>query len=126
MLPIGSFDPRSTRLTTHTGLWSAVHVVPSLDVAAGGECGAHVGPGICLVADEREFRCFTAVDVEWGRAVARTTAGTLVGIVPDGVERVTVRGDGRPVGAAEVTENVYEARVEVPAGAGVELAFDAR
>lgn len=122
-LPIGTFDPRSTRRATHTRLWSAVHVVPSLDVAAGGECGAHVGPGLCLVADADEFRCFTAVDVAWGRAVARTSADTLVGIVPDGVERVTVRAIGPPV-SAEVVDNVYEARADVPAGVGVELAFD--
>jgi len=122
-LPIGTFDPRSTRRATHTRLWSAVHVVPSPEVAADGECGSHVGPGLCLVADEREFRCFTAVDVAWGRAVARTTASTLVGIVPDGVERVTVPGLGPPV-SAEVVDNVYEARVDAPAGVGIELAFD--
>jgi Sigma-70 region 2 len=122
-LSIGTFDPRATRRATHTRLWSAVHVVPSLDVAAAGECGSHVGPGLCLVADEREFRCFTAVDVAWGRAVARTTASTLVGIVPDGVERVTVHRAGPPV-SAEVVGNVYEARVYVPAGVGIELAFD--
>jgi hypothetical protein len=32
----------------------------------------------------------------------------VVGMVPDGVERVTVDGDGPPV-SAEVRENVYEA-----------------
>jgi Sigma-70 region 2 len=122
-LPIGTFDPRSTRRATHTRLWSAVHVVPSLDVAADGECGAHVGPGLCLVADEDEFRCFTAADVAWGRAVARTSTDTLVGIVPDGVERVTVRGIGPPV-SAEVVDNVYEARTDVPARSGIELTFD--
>jgi hypothetical protein len=76
-----------------------------------------------VVADAEEFRCFTAVDVAWGRAVARTSTDTLVGIVPDGVERVTVRGLGPPV-SAEVVDNVYEARTDVPAGLGVELTFD--
>jgi RNA polymerase sigma-70 factor (ECF subfamily) len=115
-LPIGAFDPSSTRRA------SAVFVVPSTDVSASGRCGAHVGPGLCLVAREREFRCFAAVEVAWGRAVARTTAGTLVGIVPDGVGRVTFRDDGPPV-AADVADNVYEARIGVPAGEGIEVAF---
>ena len=117
MLPIGTFDPGSTRRA------SGVDVIPSHAVAASGECGAHVGPGLCLVAAEQEFRCFTAVDVAWGRAAARTAADTLVGIVPDGVEHVAIRGFGSPVGA-EVVDNVYEAPADIPAGQGVELAFD--
>ena len=115
-LPIGTFDPDSTRRA------SAVFVVPSTEVSASGRCGDHVGPGLCLVARGREFRCFTAVEVAWGRAVARTAAGTLAGIAPDGVGRVFVRDDGPPV-AAEVVENVYEARIGFPAGEGIEVAF---
>jgi DNA-directed RNA polymerase specialized sigma24 family protein len=115
-LPIGTFDPSSTRRA------SGVYVVPSSDVSASGRCGAYVGPGLCLVAAAREFRCFTAVDVEWGRAVARTDAGTLVGIVPDGVARVTIADDGPPL-AAEVAGNVYRARAALPAGEGIEVAF---
>jgi hypothetical protein len=115
-LPIRTFDPSATRRA------SGVHVVPSTDVSASGRCGAHVGPGLCLVAAAREFRCFTAVEVEWGRAVARTGAGTLVGIVPDGVARVTIADDGAPV-AADVVDNVYRAELPVPAGEGIEVAF---
>jgi hypothetical protein len=54
--------------------------------------------------------------------VARTTTGTLAGIVPDGVGRVTVRDEGAPV-TADVVDNVYELRIDVPAGEGIEVAL---
>jgi hypothetical protein len=122
LLPIGSFDPRSARRATHTRLWSTVHVVPSLDVAVDGRCGSRDGPGLCLVADEREFACFAAADVEGGRALARTSAYTVVGLVPDGVDRVTIYASGPPVGA-EVVENVYEAQLDDAPGSQLEVAF---
>jgi hypothetical protein len=81
-----------------------------------------VGPGLCLVAEEREFRCFTAAGVERGTAVARTSAATVLGIVPDGIGRVTIQGDGPPVGA-EVVDNLYEARLDAPAGRPLRLGF---
>jgi RNA polymerase sigma-70 factor (ECF subfamily) len=115
-LPIATFDARSTRRV------SGVRVVPSADVSAGGRCGEHVGPGLCLVARGR-FRCFTAVEVEWGRAVARTASGTLVGIAPDGVGSVTISDDGESLAAA-VTDNVYRARAGFPAGEGIAVAFE--
>jgi hypothetical protein len=111
-LPIGSFDAGAARRA------GDVRVVPSTDVSVSGRCGAHVGPGICLVSRDREFRCFTAVEVAWGRAVARTSSGALVGIVPDSVERVTIGDDG-----AAVADNVYEVDSDVPAGEGIEVAF---
>jgi DNA-directed RNA polymerase specialized sigma24 family protein len=103
LLPIGSFDRRAPRRAAN-----GVILVPSSHVAANGGCGFDDGSGVCLVAGRREFRCFTLADVRGGRAIARTGDGTVVGMVPDGVERVTVDGDGPPV-SAEVRENVYEA-----------------
>jgi hypothetical protein len=121
-LPIGTFDPTAPRLAAQASRWSALHVVPTSEVAADGRCGSDDGPGLCLVADEREFRCFAAAEVTAGRALARTALGTVVGIVPDGIDRVTVLAGGPPVGA-DVVENVYEAQLDDLAGTQVELSF---
>lgn len=121
-LPIGSFDPGATRSPAHGQRWSTVHVVPSSRVAANGDCGVRGGPGACLVADAREFSCFTREELSGGRALAKGPQGTVVGIVPDGVDHVTILGEGPPVGA-DVSENVYEAYVDDLAGSGIELKF---
>jgi hypothetical protein len=81
-----------------------------------------VGRGLCLVADEREFACFTADEVEGGRALARTTADTVVGLAPDRVDRVTIHGYGPPV-TADVVENVYAARIDDVPGSDLEVTF---
>jgi hypothetical protein len=121
-LPIGAFDRRATRQAAVSRLHTRVHVVPSTRVAAYGVCGADEGAGVCLVGDERLFRCFVMDDVYAGRALAATSAGTVVGIVPDGIERVTIRGAGAS-DSADVVENVYEAEIDAPAGAQVEVAL---
>ena len=112
-LPIAGFDARATRRAAP--LSSLLHVVPSSHVAVDGRCRSDSGPGACLVASEQEFRCFTDAEVRGGRAVARTSTGTLLGLVPDGVDHVTVHDVGTRFGV-EVAGNVYEAQVgDVPA-----------
>jgi hypothetical protein len=103
LLPVGRFDPRAPRRTA-----TGVVLVPSSRVAANGGCGFDDAPGLCVVAEQREFRCFTLEDVRGGRAIARTGNGAVVGVVPDGIGAVTVDGDGARV-RADVRENVYQA-----------------
>lgn len=91
-LPIGAFDPTATRRATSAPLrWSTVHVVPSQHVAADGRCGGDDGPGLCVVLDKARFRCFAAVDVIGGRAMAIDRDGWAIGIAPDGIDRVTMK-----------------------------------
>jgi hypothetical protein len=120
-LPIGAFDPDATRRAP-ARLTDSLHVVPSPQVATFGGCGGDDGPGVCLVASRRAFRCFDSGDVRGGRAVARAPDGTLVGIVPDGVGRVTLSAAGPSV-TADVLENVFEAQLGAIRGTQLELAM---
>lgn len=120
-LPIADFDTRATRRAAPPS--PGLHVVPSAHVAVDGRCRSDNGPGACLVAGEREFRCFTDAEVRGGRAVARTSAGTLVGLVPDGVDRVTVHDVGARIGVA-VSGNVYSAHVGAVPARRIMLSFD--
>ncbi len=120
-LPIGTFDPRATRLAS-SRLTAGVHVVPSTQVAEFAGCGADDGPGVCLVAADRSFSCFTIADVNAGRAVARTRNGVLVGVAPDGVGRVTLSSGGHSAGA-DVQQNFFETQLDAIRGTRVELAL---
>jgi hypothetical protein len=120
-LPIGAFDPDATRRAPARRS-ASLFVVPSPQVASFGGCGGDDGPGVCLVASSRTFRCFETSDVRGGRAVARTPQGTLVGIVPDGVGSVTLSAAGPSVTAA-VRENVFEADLAAVRGTRLELAM---
>ena len=124
-LPIGSFDPGAVRRASGDRLWSLLHVVPSSHVARDGRCGSDDGPGACLVANEREFRCFTSAEIRRGAAVAATAAGTIVGLVPDGVDRVTITGIRANFGT-DVSGNVYEAQVGDVPTTQIELIFHRR
>jgi len=55
--------------------------------------------------------------VSVGRALVRGRHGSVVGIAPDGIDRVTISGTDAPVGA-DVVENVYEAISRMPPGPG--------
>jgi DNA-directed RNA polymerase specialized sigma24 family protein len=121
-LPILAFDPRATRRATQSRPDAPIRLVPSTHVAAYGRCGTDDDSGICLVAGERSFRCFPIADVRSGRAVARTPDGMLIGIVPDGIERVTLSVAG-PSARAEVTDNVFETQLAATRGTEVELAM---
>jgi hypothetical protein len=98
-----------------------VRVVPSTHVAVYGQCDTDDGSGLCLVA-AASFRCFPISDVFSGRAVARTPDGRLLGIVPDGIERVTLSVAG-PSTSTEVVDNVFEAQLDAIRGTRVELAM---
>jgi hypothetical protein len=119
-LPVRSFDPTETRRADGS-LPAAVHVVPSLGVSRSGDCGGDDGPGLCLVREQVEFRCFTRSQVEGGAAFALTSEGLVVGIVPDGIERVALSAGGKLV-SADVRENVYAERLGVPPGTEVRVA----
>jgi hypothetical protein len=119
-LPVRSFDPAETRLARAEMV--PVHVVPSLGVSTDGRCDSDAGPGLCLVLGEgNRYRCFSMVDVRAGRALTRIPSGILTGIVPDGIERVTLSAGGRTVDA-NVVDNVYQSELDVPAGTPVTVA----
>jgi DNA-directed RNA polymerase specialized sigma24 family protein len=121
-LPIGTYDPRTTRLAP-SRLTSGLHVVPTTQVADFGGCKGDDGPGVCLVAaEERSFRCFTTNDVSAGRAVARTRNGVLVGIAPDGVGRVTLSAAGHSAGA-DVLQSFFEVQLDAIRGTPIEVAM---
>jgi RNA polymerase sigma-70 factor (ECF subfamily) len=120
-LPIGAFDPDATRRAPARQN-ASLFAVPSPRVASFGGCRGDDGPGVCLVASRRTFRCFDAGDVRGGRAVARTPEGTLVGIVPDGVGRVTLSAAGPSV-TADVLQNVFEAQLAAVRGTPLEVAM---
>ena len=112
-LPVRSFDSGEPRLAKG----SAIHVVPSLGVPLDGRCGSDDGPGLCLIRGSR-FRCFTKDQVDANGALALAPGGLIVGIVPDGIDGVTLTAAGKSL-TAEVVENVYEARLPMPAGTDV-------
>lgn len=89
-------------------------------MSADGSCESDDGPGVCLVAPGARFRCFPIAEVRAGRAFARTPQGLIVGIVPDGVGRVSLSAGDRTV-SARVFDNVYEAKLDVPAGTAVRV-----
>jgi hypothetical protein len=120
-LPVRTFDKRETRLPGYRRLEAGVRVIPSRGVALDGRCGSNDGEGLCLVDPASNFRCFTKSQVDGGGAVTRTPAGVIVGIVPDGVEAVTLTAGGKST-TAEVVENVYEVRLRIPAGTDVRVA----
>lgn len=121
-LPIGSFDPAATRRPAQGRLGSTVHVVPSSHVATDGDCGVHERPGACIVLDRRRFACFSSEEVSVGRALVRGRHGSVVGIAPDGIDRVTISGTDAPAGA-DVVENVYEAHFADAPGSLLTLSF---
>jgi hypothetical protein len=123
-LPIASYDPRETKLAANGRRGTRLHLVPSLGVSEDRSCGADDGPGVCLVQDDAgRFRCFGIARIRDGLAFARTERRSVVGIVPDGIGRVTLTAGGRRA-SAPVAGNVYEAELGVPAGTvvAVELA----
>jgi hypothetical protein len=121
-LPVGTFDPTATRRAASGRLRATVQVVPSQHIAADGRCRGDDGPGLCVVVDQARFRCFAAVDVIGGRAAAIDRDGWVIGIVPDGIDRVTLIGNGPPV-TVDVADNAYEARLDELAGTQIQVAF---
>ena len=112
-IPVRSFDPKESRLAGLRRLVTHVHAFPSLGVSIDGSCGRDNGPGVCLVqAGPGRFRCFTRGQLDGGGALALTRDGIVIGIVLDGIDRVTLRAHGQTV-TADVVENVYAARLPV-------------
>jgi hypothetical protein len=119
-VPVRTFDPSESRLAGYRRLQTTIHAFPSLAVSTDGSCTPDDGPGICLV-QVGNYRCFTRSQVAGAGALALTPDGWIVGIVPDGIERVILSANGASV-TAEVVENVYAARLGVPAGTDVRVA----
>lgn len=119
-LPVGTFDPTEPRLAGDRRLRTRLHVVPSMGVPDDESCVSK-GPGLCLVIERGGwYRCFRLADVRAGLALTRTPDGLIVGIVPDGIGRVTLSAAGRTV-AARVVDNVYEAPLDSPSGTRVRV-----
>jgi DNA-directed RNA polymerase specialized sigma24 family protein len=123
-LPLGGVDPALTRRGGPQGA-ATVHVVPARAVPGEAPCGRVALPGICLIEAGLRFRCFSVFEVGSGRALARSARGLIVGVVPDGIASVRLSARGRTV-AADVVDNVYEARLDVPAGTHVRFAIARR
>ncbi len=99
-----------------------VYVVPSSGVQTDEACdgeersGKDDGPGACLVSGAPRFEvgCFTLEQIRAGRAVTLAPGNaeppTVIGLAPDGVERVTVDA-GRGPERAGVVENLYAVTV---------------
>jgi RNA polymerase sigma-70 factor (ECF subfamily) len=120
-LPLATLDPREPRVAGARRLRTRLHVVPSLGVSSDASCVPDDGPGVCLVVEQtRSFRCFPIAAVRAGRALTLTPHGPIVGIVPDGIGRVTVTAGDRTA-SPRVYDNVYEVQLEVPTGARVRV-----
>lgn len=103
MLPAADFDGRATRAPT--GIGPRVLLSPTSAVG----CGGTGDPGVCVVNGQAS-RCFTAGDVEAGRAVALLEPGAVIGLVPDGVESVVLETAGARA-EATVVENAFLAQM---------------
>jgi DNA-directed RNA polymerase specialized sigma24 family protein len=113
---LATYHPRETRLAANGRRGTRLHAVPSLGVASHGGCAADDGPGVCLLEDEgARYRCFTIAAIRDGLAFARTDRGSVVGIVTDGIVRVTLSAGGQRA-SAPVADNVYEAELDVAPG----------
>ena len=119
-VPADGIDSRFTR--TPRGLGHRFTVMPTYTVkktceADPGEGQSRQGPsGACVIRSggpEVTSRCFDMAAIREGRAAALADSGRVVGLVPDGIERVIVEIDGQRT-ETSVVENAYLARV--PAG----------
>jgi hypothetical protein len=120
-LPVASYDPRETKLAADGRRGTRLHLVPSQGVAEDSSCAADDGPGVCLVQDDAgRYRCFGIERILAGLAFARTQRHSIVGIVEDGIGRVTLSAGGRRA-SAPVSGNVYEAELGVPPGTRVSV-----
>lgn len=125
-LPVRTLDASETRLAGDRRLRTRLHVVASLGVSDDTSCGPDDGPGVCLVVEAgSSYRCFRLADVRAGRALARTPQGLIVGVVADGVGRVTLTAGGRSA-SVRVVDNVYEARLGVPSRTPVRVVLARR
>jgi hypothetical protein len=121
-VPVETLDRTEPRLARNPRMKTRVHVVPSLAVSLDGRCDSNSGPGVCLVVERgSSFRCFALADVRAGDAKALTPDGLIVGVVPDGIPRVTLTAPGIVMAQVSVVDNVYEADYGVLAGTPVRV-----
>jgi LytR cell envelope-related transcriptional attenuator len=129
-LPLAKWSPDAVRRPALGLLSTPIQLVPGTGTPGDPGCAQRASGTqsvICMVADARSTgtRCFGLADIRAGRALALIDAGTglVAGMVPDGVQQVTLRWDGRTTTAA-VTENVFETTLPGAAvGTPVRVAF---
>jgi hypothetical protein len=131
-LPLAKWVPDEVRRPALGLLPTPIYLVAGNGTPGDPGCaqrGSGTQPVVCMAATERPpagTRCFGLDEVRAGRALAIVGSGPVVaGIVPDGVQQVTLSWAGRS-GVAPVTENVFE--VSLPgaaAGTPVGVTFGA-
>jgi hypothetical protein len=125
-VPLGAWAPKGVRWPGRDRFATELHLVPGVGPIPGERAGCDAEkptrpPAVCLIvgpAGAGRVACFADGEIANG-AAATLIDGTVYGVVPDGVEEVTLEAGGTTV-RADVVENVYEA--ELPgARAGMEM-----
>jgi hypothetical protein len=123
-IPAGTIHRVDSRRAAPGQFDAEVYLVPGAEPRLGGSCDGELQAEmtVCLVAvDEQTFvRCFSELEVESGRSVAVTPAGIAYGVVPDRVERVTLRASGETV-TADVHDNAFAVPIAAKAGDEVRM-----
>jgi hypothetical protein len=135
-LPLATWLPDKVRRPARALLPSPIQLVPGTGRTGAPDCverRSGTDPVVCMVsigsAPPLGGTCFSPAEVRQGRALALVARGTerpvVAGLVPDGVQQVTLQWAGRS-GVAAVSENVFE--VELPGareGTPVRVTFGA-
>ena len=108
-LPVRSYYFAATRSPSGLGERFLLVPSPAVNVPCGAAASHGEGAGVCVVG-RVVSRCFPWPDVREARAAALVEPGKVVGVVPDGVDRVVISAGGERV-TATVIENAYLARV---------------
>ena len=128
-VPLSRWAPSSIRRPALGLLREPVQLVPGTGSPGAPGCGRRgsgTQPVVCMVDAVRAgTRCFTLADVRRGRALALLDPDTslVAGLVPDGVQQVTLRWGGHTIAAA-VTENLFQTTLPgAAAGTPVRVTF---
>jgi hypothetical protein len=119
-LPLAKWSPDEVRRPALGILTTPIQLVPGHGTPGDPGCGKRgtgIEPVVCLVTERPPVgtRCFGLDEIRAGRALAIVGSGpTVAGLVPDGVQQVTLSWAGR-TGVAAVSENTFE--VELPGAA---------
>jgi hypothetical protein len=106
-IPAGDYDLTATR--SPTGIGARVLLSPTRVPLPGCAEPGPGEPGVCLISGAAS-RCFGLSEIEAGRALVLAEPETVIGMVPDGVESVSLEAGGEPV-LATVAENAFLAKV---------------
>lgn len=135
-LPLAQWMPDKVRRPARGLLPSPIQLVPGTGRRGAPDCAerrSSSDPVVCMLsiasAPPLGARCFSPTEVRQGRALALVARGTerpvVAGLVPDGVQQVTLQWAGRSAVAA-VSENTFEAELPGAAeGTPVRVTFGA-